>query len=176
MKKNFIVEVEGITKLVYSIKPSAVNLDNIKVTSKLIDGIEVGGIGYISPDGNAELWKNPEKEEQTIFATQLNRIYYSTDVVEIIEEYADETLASLEPPLLYFGFRNDDTNEGSFDYNSYQFVLGSGATVSDGNLVLTNNGTVSNPDSGAELKLYGLDSIPKKFTELGSFTMAFDFE
>lgn len=176
MKRNFIVEIEGVTKLVYSIKPSSVNLDNIKITSKLIDGIEVGGIGYISSEGNAELWKNPDKEEQTIFATQLNRTYYSTDVVTIGEEYADQTLASLEPPLLYFGFRNDDTNEGSFDYNSYQFVLGSGATVSDGNLVLTNNGTVSNPDSGAELKLYGLDSIPKKFTELGSFTMAFDFE
>lgn len=176
MKKNFIVEVEGITKLVYSIKPSAVNLDNIKVTSKLIDGIEVGGIGYISPDGNAELWKNPEKEEQTIFATQLNRIYYSTDVVEISEEYADETLASLEPPLLYFGFRNDDANEGSLDYNNYQFVLRSGATVSDGNLVLTNNGTISDVDSGAELKFNGLDSIPKKLMEIGSFTMTFDFE
>lgn len=78
---NFIVVFgPDLVDVIYSIKPSGIDLENIQIGSKMADGRLIGGLGSISSTGNAELWTD---YRQVVFSTMLKRIFYNNEVVEV---------------------------------------------------------------------------------------------
>lgn len=73
--KNFA----GIT---YTIEPSSIFLDNISITSREIDGKNVGGLGNITNEGVCELWSD---YSATVLTSSLSRVYYSNSEISIEE-------------------------------------------------------------------------------------------
>ena len=90
---NFIVIFgPDLADVVYSIKPSGVDLENIQIGSKMVDGRRIGGLGNISSTGNAELWTD---YRQVVFSTMLKRIFYNNEIVEV-ESPTNELVQKIE--------------------------------------------------------------------------------